>query len=198
MESTQQYEYGSEPIQQFEYGYVENLRLTKLKKGIITIEGLLSGNSGFLLGELQLATPPYRFIINSPGGEVSESFAIYDLIREASSPTMPVTVTALGMAASAACMIVLQAGDKRFSYPNTIFMLHELSKSRGKSETTTESADNTREIRKIQHQTLSILSKRSGKSVDTIAKLLRRKELWLSAQEAKEWGLIDGIVGEDV
>ena len=104
-----------EPVSQFQYGYIENLRLTKLKAGIITIEGVITGLVGFLMGELLLAAPPYHFYVNSPGGSVSEALAVHDLIREVSTPAMPISVTAIGIAASAASMIVLQAGDKRLS-----------------------------------------------------------------------------------
>lgn len=129
--------------------------------------------------------------LNSPGGDVSEALAVHDVIQAAGD----VEVVAYGMSASAACMVVLQGAAKRSTFANTRFMLHELSRwvSEG-PEKASETADTARELKLLMTHMLGVLAARTGKSVQEIQKFIGRKNRWLTAEEARAWGLVDNVV----
>jgi ATP-dependent Clp protease protease subunit len=172
------------------------LRAMHVRAGIIYISGpIYSGMAAVVMNEIMLAqsqTEHLEFWVNSPGGEIQEALAIHDLIRTTLNPK----VVALGMAASAASMIVLQAGDQRLSLPNTRFMLHEISRMSYGAETTTQAQEAAREMRLLQERMLAVLAKRTGRTAKEISKAIGKKDLWLTAEEALEWGLIDRIMSK--
>ena len=132
--------------------------------------------------------------INSPGGEPSSAMALYDYIISTQT-CCTIRGIVRGQAASAASMIVLQATSPRFATAQSRLHLHEPSKWLHEGGPTKASAlrDDADELTRIEGIVLSILAKRAGKDVEDLRKELGRRETWMSAAEAKEWGLIDAV-----
>ena len=130
----------------------------------------------------------------SEGGEVHGSFAIYDALREISNSGIKVRIIVEGIAASAAAMIILQAGDERIARPHSTFLLHEpkrwVSFSR---ESTSQLETEVSEMNRITNEIVKILATRCNKLEEEVRETIRLKEKWMSPEEAKEWGLIDKI-----
>ena len=130
-----------------------------------------------------------NFYINSPGGVVSSTLAIYDTMKILSCP---VATYCVGLAASGAA--VLLAGGtkgKRFALQHSKVMVHQPWGGVGGQISDIEIQAN--EILKDRQTLNEILSECSGKSVEQIAKDADR-DFYLSATEAKEYGLVDNIL----
>lgn len=135
--------------------------------------------------------------IMSPGGKVYTAFAMLDEINLLAE-TKKVTLIVQGYAASAASMIILQANGIRLSMPNARFLLHEPRRSVFfASERESDLQDITEEMATIKNKVIDLLASRTGKSAEEVKEKFNRKEAWMSAKEALEWGLIDGILGEN-
>lgn len=132
---------------------------------------------------------PIRVYINSPGGSVDCGFAIYDAMRFVKSPVYTICA---GLAASAATVILLGADQgKRLTLPHTRFLLHQ--PSQGIQGQASDVEIGAREIVRIRTLINELFSRETGKPVDEIAKDTNR-DYWMSAQEAIDYGLIDGMV----
>lgn len=143
----------------------------------------------------ELGIKDITLIINSPGGAAYESLAIYDLLMGARKEGMYITAKVNGLAASAASMIVLQAANKRIATEQSRFLVHEVrSWTFFTEEKTSDKKDELKEMMDLQGVICKILAGRTGKTSENIASWFERKEVWLSAQEAKEFGLIDEVV----
>lgn len=127
--------------------------------------------------------------INSPGGLVSSGLAIYDTIQFIKPD---VATVCIGQAASMGA-ILLAAGTKgkRYALPHARIMLHQ--PLGGVGGQAADVAIHAKEIVRIKDMINTILSEHSGKDIDTIRKDTDRN-LFLSADEAKEYGLIDEIL----
>ncbi|HTM79612.1 ATP-dependent Clp protease proteolytic subunit [Asticcacaulis sp.] len=126
--------------------------------------------------------------INSPGGQVTSALAIYDTMQYIKSP---VSTVCMGMAASAGSLI-LQAGEagQRISLPNSKIMVHQPSGgARGMASDIEIQAEDMRKTKKLLNE---IYVKHTGQSYDTIEKTLDR-DRYMTAEEAKEFGLIDHV-----
>lgn len=136
-----------------------------------------------------------NFYLNSPGGDVIATLAIYDTMQILSCP---VATFCVGQAASGAA--VLLAGGtkgKRFALPNSRVMIHQ--PYGGVSGQVSDIEIQADEILRNRGVLNEILAKHTGKDADTIAKDSDR-DFFLSAQQAKDYGLIDNITerpGED-
>lgn len=127
--------------------------------------------------------------INSPGGSTSAGFAIFDTMQYI-KPDIRTICT--GMAASFGAMLLL-AGTKgkRFALPNSEIMIHQpLGGVRGQA---TEIEISAKRILKLRDHTNQIISERTGQPVEKVAKDTDR-DYFMSAEEAKEYGIIDGII----
>ncbi|MBO0996767.1 ATP-dependent Clp endopeptidase proteolytic subunit ClpP [Bacillus sp. SD075] len=127
--------------------------------------------------------------INSPGGSTSAGFAIYDTMQYI-KPDIRTVCT--GMAASFGAMLLL-AGTKgkRCALPNSEIMLHQpLGGARGQA---TEIEISARRILKLKDHINQIISERTGQPFEKVAKDTDR-DYFLSANEAKDYGLIDEII----
>lgn len=134
---------------------------------------------------------PIHVIINCEGGEIYAGLMIYDSIRKIISKGIEVICEARGLAASMGC-IILQAGSKRLSTKHSRFLLHETrSITFGK---TSEQEEQVKELAKLNKMINEIISEKTGKSVDEVEKLCKKKDVWFSAEEAKDFGLLDEIV----
>jgi len=129
--------------------------------------------------------------INSPGGSVDDTMAIYDTIRFIGSP---VATYCVGRAASGAA-IILAAGQKgkRFSLPHAKIMIHQ--PYGGVYGQAADIKIQAEEILKTKQMINEILSKHTGQPVDKIRAETER-DRYLTAAEAKDYGLIDEVLHE--
>ena len=129
--------------------------------------------------------------INSPGGSVSAGMAIFDTMNFIKPE---VSTLCIGMAASMGAFL-LAAGEKgkRFSLPNSKVMIHQpLGGTQGQA---TEIEIHAREILKTREQLNRILSERTGQPMEKIERDTER-DYYLSAEESKEYGLIDQVISK--
>lgn len=125
--------------------------------------------------------------INSPGGVVTGLFAIYDVIQLMTSKVHTVCV---GMAASAAAVILATGTGTRAATPNARIMIHQPhGGAQGKAADIQIQAQ---QIVFLRNRLDQILSERTGKPVEQIARDTDR-DFWLSAADAVEYGLIDEV-----
>ena len=127
-----------------------------------------------------------QLYINSPGGSVSAGLGIYDTMQLISSD---VATICTGMAASmGAVLLTAGAAGKRSALPHSRVMIHQpLGGAQGQASDIEITA---REIAKTKKELYEILSLHSGVAIEKIGKDADR-DYWLTAQEAKEYGLID-------
>ena len=127
--------------------------------------------------------------INSPGGSVSAGMAIYDTMNFIKPD---VSTLCMGMAASMGAFLLSSgAKGKRFSLPNSKVMIHQpLGGARGQA---TEIEIAAREIIKTREQLNKILAENTGQPLDRIENDTER-DYYLSAAEAKDYGLVDEVV----
>ena len=128
--------------------------------------------------------------VNSPGGSVTAGLAIYDTMQFVKCP---VATYCIGQAASMGA-VLLTAGTKgrRFSLPNARIMIHQpWGGAEGKASDIEITA---KEILRLKEILNGILAKHSGKKIDDVVKDTDRDH-FMSAEEAKKWGLIDEVLG---
>lgn len=134
---------------------------------------------------------PITLKINSPGGMVSETLALYDHLRMLSKEGTPIITIGIGEIASGAG-VIFQAGDKRLMTPNAFMLIHEVAGGlRGK---TSNVAEDLASMQRKQRKLLEILAERSSMTADEIDQRWTGKEWWLDAAEAVKLGFADGIV----
>ena len=129
--------------------------------------------------------------INSPGGSVTAGMAIYDTMNYVKCD---VSTTCIGMAASMGAFLLSSgAKGKRYALPNAEIMIHQpLGGAQGQA---TEIQIAAEHIVKTKKKLNEILAANSGKPVEVVEKDTDRDN-WLSADEAKEYGLIDNVIKE--
>ena len=127
--------------------------------------------------------------INSPGGSITAGMAIFDTIQYIKPD---VSTICIGMAASmGAFLLTAGAKGKRFALPNSEIMIHQpLGGFQGQA---TDINIHAQRILKIKDTMNKILSERSGQPLETIKKDTERDN-FMSADEAKEYGLIDEVI----
>ncbi len=127
--------------------------------------------------------------VNSPGGSVTAGLGIYDTMQYVKPP---ITTICLGQAASMGALL-LAGGTKgkRFALPNARVMIHQpMGGFQGQA---TEIDIHAREILKIRERLNDILAKHTGQPIDKIA-LDTERDYFMSAHEAKEYGIIDEVI----
>jgi ATP-dependent Clp protease, protease subunit len=128
--------------------------------------------------------------INSPGGSADAGLAIYDTMHLVGPD---VATTCVGMAASAAAVILGGgARGKRLSLPNSRMLIHQASA--GFQGTAADIEVEAREIIRLNARIKQLLAADTGQSEERIERDINR-DYWMSAIEAREYGLIDTIVG---
>jgi len=127
--------------------------------------------------------------INSPGGSITSGMAIYDTMNYIKPD---VSTTCIGMAASmGAFLLAAGAKGKRFALPNSEIMIHQpLGGFKGQA---TDIDIHARRILKTKETLNKILSEKTGQPIDKIKNDVER-DYFMSAEEAKEYGLIDEVV----
>jgi len=131
-----------------------------------------------------------KLYINSPGGLVSATLAIYDTMQYVKPD---VATICIGMAASgAAVLLAAGAKGKRFALPNADIMLHQTHAS-GIGGQATEVEIAARHIIELKNRINKILARHTGQPLEKIEKDTDR-DFYLNAEEAKKYGLIDKII----
>lgn len=142
---------------------------------------------------LELTEPgkPILFVINSPGGSVDSGFAIWDQIKLLKSP---VTTLVCGLAASMGSVLSLAASPKRrFATAQSRIMIHQPLIGGVVKGQATDLEIQAKEMLKTRDTLTKIYVDQTGKDYETIEKAIDR-DTWMSAQEALDFGLLDGIV----
>ena len=127
--------------------------------------------------------------INSPGGSVSAGMAIFDTMQFIKPD---VSTLCIGLAASmGAFLLAAGAKGKRYSLPNSRVMIHQpLGGAQGQA---TDIEIQAREILYLRERLNHILSERTGQSLEKIA-LDTERDFFMSADQAKEYGLLDEVI----
>jgi len=165
-----------------------------LENRIVFLQGEIhAGNANEMVMKLLYLQSENRrkdihFYINSPGGDVIATLAIYDIMQIL---TCPLSTYCVGQAASGAA--VLLAGGtkgKRYALPNSRVMIHQPYGGVGGQVSDIEiQADEILRNRGILNE---ILAKHTGQTVEKIHKDINR-DFFLSASQAKEYGVVDEI-----
>ncbi|MDF0551882.1 ATP-dependent Clp protease proteolytic subunit [Kamptonema sp. UHCC 0994] len=137
------------------------------------------------------STKPIFIYINSPGGSVTAGMAIFDTMQYIKSEVVTMCV---GQAASMGAFL-LAAGTKgkRLALPHARIMIHQpLGGARGQA---TDIQIEAKEILRVRQQLNEMLAKRTGQTLEKIQKDTDR-DYFMSAAEAKEYGLIDQVIEE--
>jgi ATP-dependent Clp protease protease subunit len=127
--------------------------------------------------------------INSPGGMVSAGMAIFDTMQHIKSDVVTICV---GLAASmGSFLLAAGAKGKRLALPHSRIMIHQPSGgARGQA---TDIQIEAKEILRLRHQLNGIYASNTGKPIEKIEKDMDR-DYFMSAEEAKEYGLIDRVI----
>jgi len=127
--------------------------------------------------------------INSPGGSVSAGMSIFDTMQFIKPD---VSTMCLGLAASmGAFLMAAGAKGKRFALPNSRIMIHQ--PSGGAQGQATDIEIQAREILKLRESLNAILAERTGQTLEKI-RLDSERDFFMSADEAKDYGLIDQVI----
>jgi ATP-dependent Clp protease protease subunit len=132
---------------------------------------------------------PIRVMIDSPGGDVDAGYAIFDMLRFVKPPVITV---GMGLVASAASLIALASPkERRLGLPNSHYLIHQpLSGMRGVAS---EIEIHARELEKCKQRINELISAETGVSLEQVTKDTDR-DFWMSAEEAKKYGLISKII----
>ena len=173
-----------------------------LENRIVFLQGEIhTGNANELVMKLlylqsENKKKPINFYLNSPGGDVIATLAIYDVMQIMSCP---VATFCVGQAASGAA-VLLAGGSKgkRFCLPNSRVMIHQPHGGVGGQVSDIEiQADEILRNRTVLNE---ILAKHTGQTVEKIAKDTDR-DFFLTAEQAKDYGVVDELTirqtGED-
>ncbi|GAA6816469.1 ATP-dependent Clp endopeptidase proteolytic subunit ClpP [Helicobacter pylori] len=166
-----------------------------LKDRIIMLGSQIDDNvansivSQLLFLQAQDADKDIYLYINSPGGSVTAGFAIYDTIQHIKPDVQTICI---GMAASmGSFLLAAGAKGKRFALPNAEVMIHQpLGGAQGQASEIEIAANH---ILKTRAKLNQILAERTGQSIEQIEKDTDRDN-FLSANEAKEYGLVDQVM----
>ena len=166
-----------------------------LKERIIFIAGIINDiTANSVIAQLlflasQDPKKDIQLYINTPGGSVTAGLAIYDTMQYVKCPISTVCV---GMAASmGATLLAAGTKGKRYALPNSEIMLHQVAG--GVTGQAVEIEITAKQIIKIKEKLNKILSKHTGQSLEKVEKDTDR-DFYLSAQESKEYGIIDEVI----
>ena len=166
-----------------------------LKDRIIMLSGPIEDDMAnsivaqLLFLDAQDSTKDIYLYINSPGGVVTSGMAIYDTMNFIKADVQTIVI---GMAASMASVLVSSgAKGKRFGLPHSQVLIHQPSGGAQGQQTEIEIA--ATEILKTRKMINEILAENSGQPIEKINQDTERDH-YLTAQEAVDYGLLDGIM----
>lgn len=170
-----------------------------LKERIIFLTGQVEdGVSAVICAQLlflesENPTKDISFYINSPGGVVTSGMAMYDTMQYIKPQ---VSTVCIGQAASMGSLLLTAgAKGKRYSLPNSRIMIHQ--PSGGAQGQATDIEIQAREILRLRANLNNIYVKHTGRKLADIEKAMERDN-FMSADEAKKFGLIDEVVEERI
>lgn len=134
---------------------------------------------------------PIIILQNSPGGSVTDGFAIYDAMRFV---TCELKVVCLGLTASIATITLLGAKkENRLTLPNTEFLIHQPLIPGNVFGVASDLEITARQILKTRELINEMLSRETGQPLEIVSRHTER-DFWMSAQEALEYGLVSRII----
>ncbi len=138
----------------------------------------------------QSQTKDIQFYLNSPGGSVTAGLAIYDTMQYVKCD---ISTVCIGMGASmGAFLLAAGAKGKRFALPNAEILLHQVMG--GVTGEAVEIEITAKQILKIKEKLNNILAKHTGQQLAKIERDTDR-DFYLSAEEAKDYGIVDEVIG---
>lgn len=162
------------------YTFVGEVDLQNSTRAILTIEQWVREDPA----------APITIILNTPGGSLSDGFALYDAIAAAVESGVEVRTHATGSSLSMGA-VLLQAGSRRTMSPNAWLMLH--APSSGSVGSVFALEDSAEVIRRMTEKLVDILVQKTGLEREKIEASWHRKDWWFSAEDAKENGLVDEV-----
>lgn len=130
-----------------------------------------------------------QLYINTPGGSVTAGLAIYDTMQYVKSP---ISTVCIGLAGSmGATLLAAGSKGKRFALPNAEILLHQVAG--GVTGEAVEIEITAKQIIKIKEKLNKILAKHTGQPLEKVERDTDR-DFYLSADEAKEYGIIDEVI----
>ena len=180
-----------------DYQYRREMTLEErlAEERILFLWGQIEPNTagGLIMRLLELEAKARERIIslyvNSPGGSVDDTLAIYDTMRFLSSP---VATYCVGQAASGAAMILAAgAKGKRYALPHSKIMIHQ--PWGGVTGQASDIKIQAEEILKAKRLLNELLAKHTGRNVDQIERETER-DRYMTPTEAKEYGIVDEIL----
>ncbi|PIR02573.1 MAG: ATP-dependent Clp endopeptidase, proteolytic subunit ClpP [Candidatus Nealsonbacteria bacterium CG_4_10_14_0_2_um_filter_35_20] len=166
-----------------------------LKDGIILLAGVINDDkANSIIAQLLFLSSKdpkkdIQLYINSPGGSVTAGMAIYDTMQYVRPE---ISTVCIGMAASmGATLLAAGKKGKRCALPNSQILLHQVAGGVSGEATTIEIT--AKQIIKIKERLNKILAKHTGQPLSKIEKDTDR-DFYLSAEEAKEYGIIDKVL----
>lgn len=167
-----------------------------LKKGILVLHGELNEElcnkiCKRLLYLQQLGQKKIEIILNSVGGEVYHGLLIYNTLEDLRAHGIEIIIEARGVCASMA-VVILQGASLRKASKYTRFLLHEVSSwAFGKAS---EVKEESQELEKVNKMLDEIVTNRSKLTPKQLRKKTKKRDWWISAEEALKYGLIDEII----
>jgi|TARA_B110000305_G_scaffold49816_1_gene53767 ATP-dependent Clp protease protease subunit len=164
-----------------------------LKERVVFLNGPIHDDMSALIVaqllflESESVTEPIHFYINSPGGSVTAGLGIYDTMNYVQAP---IHTLAVGQCSSMGSLL-LSAGTHRKALPNSRIMIHQ--PSGGVQGTQSDIAIQASEILKLREKVTNIYAEHTKQKKDVIAKALER-DTFMSAEEAKAFGIVDEII----
>lgn len=173
------------------------------EKGVFVMGGGIDINVffGFFMGILSTLysenKKPIWIILDSHGGDIFQGLALYDFFKAISKQGVEVNIVGIGMVASVAACI-MQAGTRRYAFPNTQFTIHQASLSgEGDPQEVNQLMENAKELERLNGIVMNIVAERSGMDMKMLMDLTKKTDYSISADKAKEFGqhgLIDEVI----
>ena len=171
---------------------------TLFENRIIQLSGPINADNAKKINKALLAMDainpksPIYLYINSPGGEVSSGFSIFDTARYVSPKVITIVC---GLAASAGSLIALCAKkEDRYALPNSKFLIHQPLISGMIRGSASELEIHANDIVKVKRKINEIYSTECNQPMEVVEKATDRDN-WMTPEEAKEFGLIKKIIG---
>jgi len=174
-------------------GALEYLKKTRTIELFGTVNSLLAKKviSQLLFLEADNNEKPITIFQNSPGGSVTDGFAIYDTMRFVKSP---VHIVCVGLTASIATITLLGAKkENRLTLPNTEFLIHQPLIPGMIQGVASDLEITARQILKTREIINQMLARETGQPLEVVARHTER-DFWMNAEEAVEYGLVSRIV----
>jgi ATP-dependent Clp protease, protease subunit len=166
-----------------------------LKERIVFLSGPIDDHvansiiAQFLFLDSQNSKEDIKLYINSPGGQVSSALAIYDTIQYVKAD---VSTICIGLAASGGALLLASGKNgKRFCLPNSEILIHQVMG--GASGQATDVAIHAKHIVKVKERLNLILAKHTKQKLAKVESDTER-DYFMSAEEAKAYGIVDKII----